>query len=215
MVRLRVDIPEALDHKFRKKIANLFGFKRGAIRDAVVEALKKWISENNEPWVSVTDAVSFDVDPTVSIPFVSEMAHIFRTQDLVISLKTEIHLANLVTSAFPSCTSEDGEITATISVDEIEEFFNKIDPIISIDTMDSLLLEFEDGSFIVSGGQGCFYLETKPLSNEQKQEIINSVLTIHGKEEFAEQIVKNLPTHFNLLIYAPESKPMIVNTRRA
>jgi len=45
MTILHVDIPEELNKRFRVVIINRYGTKKGALQQAVTEALKLWLKE--------------------------------------------------------------------------------------------------------------------------------------------------------------------------
>jgi hypothetical protein len=48
MPAINVKISEELDRKFRETIAKKFGVKKGNLKMAVEEALRKWVSENRK-----------------------------------------------------------------------------------------------------------------------------------------------------------------------
>lgn len=43
MGRMQIVIPDDLEEKLRQKAAKKFGFKKGSISEAVVEAIKDWL----------------------------------------------------------------------------------------------------------------------------------------------------------------------------
>jgi hypothetical protein len=45
MVRLVVDIDDGLNNEFRKAILDRFGTRKGALRDAIREAIKVWLEK--------------------------------------------------------------------------------------------------------------------------------------------------------------------------
>jgi len=47
MGTINVEIPDELHHRFRKKIVDVYGGKKGDMRKAVVEALEDWVKKKN------------------------------------------------------------------------------------------------------------------------------------------------------------------------
>jgi len=45
MPRFAIELPDALNREFRIRIAELYGSKRGAVTDAINEAVKLWLKE--------------------------------------------------------------------------------------------------------------------------------------------------------------------------
>jgi len=45
MGKLNVDLPDDLDEAFRQEIMKRFGYRKGALRKAVIEAIKLWIEK--------------------------------------------------------------------------------------------------------------------------------------------------------------------------
>lgn len=48
MGQINVILPDELEEKLRIIAAKKFGFKRGALKKAVIEAIEKWVEENRE-----------------------------------------------------------------------------------------------------------------------------------------------------------------------
>lgn len=48
MGQLNVRIPDELEEKIRRIAAKKFGFKKGFLSKAVIEALKEWVERNGE-----------------------------------------------------------------------------------------------------------------------------------------------------------------------
>ncbi len=48
MGQLNINIPDELEEKLRYIAAKKFGFKKGALKKAVIEAISKWIEDNNQ-----------------------------------------------------------------------------------------------------------------------------------------------------------------------
>jgi len=46
MVRWTVSIDEELDKRFREAVFKVKGFKRGALKEALEEAIKLWLEKN-------------------------------------------------------------------------------------------------------------------------------------------------------------------------
>jgi hypothetical protein len=46
MGRIDVILPDDLEEKFRKKVFDKYGMKRGNITTAIQEAIENWISKN-------------------------------------------------------------------------------------------------------------------------------------------------------------------------
>ncbi len=47
MGQLNVNIPDELEEKLRMMAAKKFGFKKGSLKKAIVEALEEWIKQNS------------------------------------------------------------------------------------------------------------------------------------------------------------------------
>jgi len=48
MARLCVEIPDELDKRFRVKVAEIYGGKKGKISEAVAEAIRLWLEEKSK-----------------------------------------------------------------------------------------------------------------------------------------------------------------------
>jgi tryptophan synthase beta subunit len=47
MAKLNTLIPDDLNKQVRDKVARVYGVRRGAMKDAVIEALRDWIKKDN------------------------------------------------------------------------------------------------------------------------------------------------------------------------
>ena len=58
MVIVKVELPTELDEQFKKKVFEVYGYKRGSISLALIDALKLWIEREINP-VGVHDYVNY------------------------------------------------------------------------------------------------------------------------------------------------------------
>ena len=56
MVIIKATISKELDQLFREKVLDKYGFRRGALSEALVEAIENWISPNFEMNEAVIDS---------------------------------------------------------------------------------------------------------------------------------------------------------------
>jgi len=47
MGQLNIKIPDELEEKLRITAAKKFGFKKGALKKAIIEAIEEWINRNS------------------------------------------------------------------------------------------------------------------------------------------------------------------------
>jgi len=47
MVIIKADVPEALDQKFRETVLKRYGFKKGVLTRALIDAIEKWMEDQN------------------------------------------------------------------------------------------------------------------------------------------------------------------------
>ncbi len=47
---IKAEIPEALAKKFRKKAMETYGYKKGAVKSALEDAMKRFVSSSNVDW---------------------------------------------------------------------------------------------------------------------------------------------------------------------
>jgi tryptophan synthase beta subunit len=47
MAKLNTIIPDDLNKQVREKVARKYGVRRGAMKDAIIEALKDWVSKKD------------------------------------------------------------------------------------------------------------------------------------------------------------------------
>lgn len=59
MVLVKVELPPELDQQFKKKVLDRYGYKRGSISLAMLEAIKEWIEKDNDQ-TGKHDYVNFD-----------------------------------------------------------------------------------------------------------------------------------------------------------
>ena len=57
MVVVKVDLPNELDLKFKKKVLDTYGYKKGSISQAMIEAIKMWIEHEN---LDLHDYINYD-----------------------------------------------------------------------------------------------------------------------------------------------------------
>ena len=48
MIELSIHLSDELNQRFRKVVYDRKGYRRGAIREAVLEAIEDWMSKNGE-----------------------------------------------------------------------------------------------------------------------------------------------------------------------
>lgn len=48
MAKYTLELPEELDREFRKEIFRRYGYKRGSIKRAFMEAIKLWMKEGEK-----------------------------------------------------------------------------------------------------------------------------------------------------------------------
>ena len=48
MVIVKVELPPDLDQQFKKKVLDRYGYKRGSISLAMLEAIREWIEKDND-----------------------------------------------------------------------------------------------------------------------------------------------------------------------
>lgn len=59
MVLVKVELPPELDQQFKKKVLDRYGYKRGSISLAMLEAIKEWIEKDNDQ-TEKHDYINFD-----------------------------------------------------------------------------------------------------------------------------------------------------------
>jgi len=58
---IKVDVEEALAKKFRKRAMELYGYKRGAIKKALEEVMRRFSASGEADWGSLKGAIKRDI----------------------------------------------------------------------------------------------------------------------------------------------------------
>ncbi|MCD6235569.1 MAG: hypothetical protein J7J94_01025 [Thaumarchaeota archaeon] len=58
---IKAEIPEALAKKFRKKAMETYGYKKGAVKKAVEDLLKRYVSLGEADWKSLEGVIKSEL----------------------------------------------------------------------------------------------------------------------------------------------------------
>jgi hypothetical protein len=59
---IKVEVDEALAKRFRKKAMERYGYKKGAVKKALEEAMRRYTAESRADWGSLLGTVRIDRD---------------------------------------------------------------------------------------------------------------------------------------------------------
>lgn len=59
---IKVEVDESLARRFRKKAMERYGYKKGAVKKAMEEAMKKYSAETRADWGSLLGTLKVDRD---------------------------------------------------------------------------------------------------------------------------------------------------------
>jgi hypothetical protein len=59
---IKVEVDESLARRFRKKAMEKYGYKKGAVKKAMEEAMKKYSAETRADWGSLLGTLKVDRD---------------------------------------------------------------------------------------------------------------------------------------------------------
>lgn len=54
---IKAEIPEALARKFRKKAMEMYGYKKGAVKAALEDLLRRYLSMGKADWTSLKGVI--------------------------------------------------------------------------------------------------------------------------------------------------------------